>query len=177
MQKKYIIKEKSKYLGDPETVVYRSSWEKAFFVFLEEASVVKFWASEEIKIQYLLLTDKKFHRYYPDVVLELETGDKFIVEIKPFGQRILKGGKGSGRRGEMEFVKNMCKWNAAREVAKDNGIHFIILDEYDLRRIGVRIPVSRRTIPSEKILYEKTSEFGRSVEILTAPLLKEKKKS
>lgn len=166
MEKQYILRRPDKYLGDPSRVFSRSSWEWNFLKFLEDSPVIKFFSSEELMVPYFLLSDKKFHRYYPDFLVELITGERFIIEIKPFCQRICKN-----RRSELTFIKNQCKWQAASEVAKNNGIQFIVLDEYDLRRIGVKISLSSRTIPRDKIIYENTNPYGKSVERLTSSLL------
>lgn len=166
MQKVYKLKKPEKYLGNPSLIIARSSWEWSFLKFLEESPMIKYFSSEELAIPYFLLTDKKFHRYFPDFIIELITGDRFIIEIKPFEQRICKN-----KRHQIIFIKNQCKWQAATEVAKNNNITFIILDQYDLRRIGVKISLSSRKIPKEKILFEQTDPYSKSVEKLTTPLL------
>ena len=75
-------KNKQKYIGNPDNIIYRSSWELSFMNFIDRADVVLKWASEEISFKYYLITDKRWHRYFPDFYLELITGDKFIIEIK-----------------------------------------------------------------------------------------------
>ena len=107
--------------------------------------------------------------------MQLVSGEKFIVEIKPFHQRIYKQTKKVNFTTQETFIKNQCKWQAAREVAKNNGMNFIILDEYDLKRIGVKIALNKKQVPKEKLLYEHANEFGRSVETLIKPLLRNKK--
>lgn len=170
IQRKFVPKFPNKYRGDVNNIIARSSWEYAFFYFCDMADAIKYYASEEIKIPYLLLTDKKIHHYYPDIVLELVTGDKFIIEIKPFDQRIYKSNKKNNYKQQETFIKNQCKWEAATAVAKNNGMKFIILDEYDLKRLGVRIEINRKIIPKEKMLYESFDKYGRSVELLIRTL-------
>lgn len=175
IKRKFIPQFPDKYKGNVNNIIARSSWEYAFLHFLDQADSIKYYASEEIEIPYLLLTDKKIHRYYPDIVLELISGERFIVEIKPFHQRIYKQSKKVNFTTQETFIKNQCKWQAAREVARNNGMNFIILDEYDLKRIGVKIALNKKQVPKEKLLYEHANEFGRSVETLIKPLLRNQK--
>ena len=160
-----------KYLGDPSRIYYRSSWEKKFMRFLEESPRIKQWASEEVIIHYFLSTDRKWHRYFPDFFVEFTTGDKFILEIKPFSQRVIKEGPRVSKSQQLRFIQNQTKWQFADTFAKEHGMIFLVFDEYDLRKLGVAVPVPSTTIPKQKHLYEKTSPYGNSVARFIKPLV------
>ena len=85
---KYTIKNKQKYIGDPSKVVYRSLWERQAFKWCESNPKVKKWNSEEIVVPYKCKTDNKLHRYYVDLLVELDNKDIILVEIKPKNQTI-----------------------------------------------------------------------------------------
>ena len=40
-------KNKQKYIGNPDNVIFRSSWELSFMNFIDRSDVVVKWASEE----------------------------------------------------------------------------------------------------------------------------------
>ena len=79
---RYIVKNKTKYKGDFNNVIYRSLWERSVFGWCDNNPSVKYWSSEEVIIPYYYEVDKKYHRYYVDVKIIYE--DKtLLVEIKP----------------------------------------------------------------------------------------------
>ena len=88
---KYTRKNKSKYLGDPTKVIYRSLWERQTFKWCEGSPRVKKWNSEEIVIPYKCKTDNRIHRYYVDLLVELDNREIILVEIKPKKQTVNKG--------------------------------------------------------------------------------------
>lgn len=76
--------------------------------------------------------DGSKHTYYPDFYMELD-GDKYIVEIKPSNQTTKPVNENSwlGK----EWMKNVCKWNTAKEFAQARGMKFIILTERTISRL------------------------------------------
>ena len=56
---RYIVKNKTKYKGDFNNVIYRSLWERAVFGWCENNPSVKNWSSEEVIIRYYYEDDKK----------------------------------------------------------------------------------------------------------------------
>ena len=142
---KYKIKNPDKYIGDADAVVYRSSWERAAFVWCEQNDTIVAWSSEEIIIRYLSKVDNKIHRYYPDLFIEFSNGNKILVEIKPKKQTEppvrSETGKGKNKYiGEaITYVKNVSKWEAADEFCKKNGMIFEIWDEHKLKALGMKI--------------------------------------
>ena len=171
MQKIYKLKKPEKYIGETTQVFYRSSWEKAFLMFLEDSPKIKKFASEEVVVPYFYLLDKKWHRYYVDFYVELVTGFKYLIEIKPFYQRLEPNPK---NRYELQnYLKNQSKWEAASLFAEKNGLTFIIFDEYDLKRLGLKISsinLTRSKI-KKKLLYESTNKYRHSIECFIHSLL------
>lgn len=137
-QGRFIPKNPEKYVGT-KTPIFRSSWEWTFMKTCDEHPSIQQWASESIKIPYRDPTTGKPTVYVPDffMVYVDQTGKKHaeLVEIKPANQTILeKVGKNLGR--QLQYVKNMAKWEAARAYAKQMGITFRIINENDLFHQG-----------------------------------------
>lgn len=139
----YKIKNRSKYKGDPDKIVYRSLWEKACFKWCDENPDVKKWASEEVVIPYIYDVDKRYHRYHIDLWIQFES-KTVLVEIKPKKETTppeYKGRKTKGYISEgLTYVKNMNKWKAAEEYAKDRGWSFEIWTEDTLKGMGLLKP-------------------------------------
>lgn len=129
----------NKYKGDFTKVVYRSLWEKCVFQWCDNNTNVKEWSSEEVVIPYYYDVDKKYHRYFVD--LKIVTKEKTIlVEIKPaketeppIGEKRTKKYINEG----LTYIKNMNKWEAANEYAKDRGWEFQIWTEKTLQEMSL----------------------------------------
>lgn len=111
-----------------EPIIYRSGLEYQFICFCENSAKIKQWASEPIGIKYTCRLDGKEHEYYPDYVIEMNNGDKVIVEIKPSDQ-IVKPKENDSQWAKETWVKNCDKWNAADNFAKSHNAKFIIITE------------------------------------------------
>ena len=88
-QGRFIPQHPDKYAGDPSNIIYRSSWERKFFVYCDTTPGVLRWASEEFHIPYVHPVDRRVHRYFPDVLMEVRTttgAQTFLIEIKPKAQ-------------------------------------------------------------------------------------------
>ena len=133
----------SKYQGDVGNIVYRSSWERQFFRWLDTQSFIKSWSSEETIIPYRCKTDGQIHRYFPDVKFQFTDGRVMLIEIKPKRETVEpKIPKRKTRRfitEVMTYAKNISKWEAANEYAKDHGMVFEIWTEDVLRKLGITI--------------------------------------
>lgn len=137
-QGKYSPQNPKKYLGDPTTIVYRSSWERILFSYLDSHDNCIGWNSEEVVIPYRSPVDDRMHRYFVDVkaIFKLTDGTKktFLIEIKPFAETQIPTSK--NKRVLMEQVAtyqiNQAKWAAARKFCKESGFEFLILTEYDI---------------------------------------------
>ena len=129
----------NKYKGDPTKIVYRSHWEKLCFMWCDSNPKVKSWSSEEVVIPYVYDVDKKYHRYFVDLKIILEN-QTLLVEIKPDKETKIPTGQKRTRRyiGEsLTYVKNMNKWKAANEYAKDRGWEFQVWTEHTLQSMGI----------------------------------------
>ena len=129
---RYKVKNPDKYRGDHTNVVYRSLWEKHAFKWCDENSGVIEWSSEETIIPYLYEVDKKYHRYFVDLMIKTKDGKTWLIEIKPDKETKIPTGQRRTKRyinESLTYVKNMNKWEAAQEYAKDRGWHFAIWTE------------------------------------------------
>ena len=137
---KYIVKKPNKYRGDPSKVTYRSHWEKLCFMWCENNPDIKDWSSEETVIPYYYDVDKKYHRYFVDLKITFKNGKTILVEIKPEKETAPPKRPDKSKRyiGEaLTYVKNMNKWEAANEFAKDRGWDFQIWTENTLKSMGI----------------------------------------
>ena len=137
---KYKVRNLKKYKGDPSKVTYRSHWEKECFLWCERNPTVKHWSSEETVVPYYWDVDKRMHRYFVDLKITFEAGNTILVEIKPEKETELPKNPNKSKRyiGEaMTYVKNMNKWEAANEYAKDRGWEFQIWTEKTLKSMGI----------------------------------------
>ena len=125
-----------KYKGDPNNIIYRSSWEYKFMKWCDITSSVQEWGSEEIIIPYISPVDGKRHRYFPDFYVKIENR-KYLVEVKPFRQTLEpKTQKRNTKRYINEVVTyhiNKAKWKAATEFCKDNSWEFMLITEKELK--------------------------------------------
>ena len=137
---KYKVKNMSKYRGDPDKVTYRSSWEKACFIWCDNNPNIKEWSSEEVVVPYKWEIDKRMHRYFVDLKIVFNDGKTLLIEIKPEKETAPPKRPDKSKRyiGEaMTYVKNMNKWEAANEYAKDRGWEFQIWTEETLYSMGI----------------------------------------
>ena len=141
-------KNPGKYIG-PSPIIYRSSWEHKFMIWCDNNDKVLKWSSEPVEIKYWYRKTNKAHTYYPDFYFKQLQQDgsakEYLVEIKPKAQiqppqmpkknsqKALKSYKFLAE----QYVKNMDKYNAAKEYASNRGWNFIILTE-DTIKNGLR---------------------------------------
>lgn len=139
---KYKVKQPKKYIGDATAVTYRSHWEKSVMLWCDRNPDVVKWASEEIVVPYVCDTDGKPHRYFVDFYIELNNGEKYLVEVKPSKETkkpVRKGKKKSRYLTEsLTYIKNQCKWTSAASFAKANGMIFVVWTEHELKAYGIK---------------------------------------
>ena len=128
-----------KYKGDPNNVIYRSSWEYKFMKWCDATPTVQEWGSEEIIIPYISPVDGKRHRYFPDFYVKVKTPrgmKKWIVEVKPKAQtkppKIPKRKTSRYITEVRNYAVNDAKWKNATEYCKDRDMEFIIITEDEL---------------------------------------------
>jgi hypothetical protein len=138
---KFFPKNVSKYIGNPESIICRSLWERKFCKYLDENKNILRWSFENIKIPYLSPMDNQMHFYIPDFMVEKKGKDNIVktlvVEIKPYKQTkqpILTENvsKRTFNKNMETFLINQAKWKAADQFCKQNDIEFIILTEKEL---------------------------------------------
>jgi len=123
-----------KYKGDPNNVIYRSSWELRVMKYLDNQPKVEWWASEEMFVRYRSPIDERVHRYYPDFVVK--TKEKtFMLEVKPFHQTQKPKQKRRTKKFLQEaatYAINQEKWRAADIFCREHGWLFKIVTEKEL---------------------------------------------
>ena len=137
-QGRFKIKNPKKYKGDPNNIVYRSSWELSFMMKLDASKDVVAWSSEEIIVPYTCPVDRGFHRYIPDFYVERADGSKTIIEIKPHVQtKVPKRTEAKSHRVYLSeaklFARNQAKWEAAQRYCEKRGWKFQVLTEKELK--------------------------------------------
>lgn len=120
----------SKYYSNRlnEPIIYRSGLELQFIQYCENCTTITKWGSEVLEIPYTSRLDGKQHNYYPDYVIENSAGTRCIVEVKPYNQTI-KPSASDNRWLKESWIKNLDKWNAAKEFADKHNMKFIIVTE------------------------------------------------
>lgn len=139
---KFSPKNPSKYIGDVNNIICRSSWETRFCNFCDSNEKILKWSSEPIGIEYYSKLDSKVHTYYVDFYIKVERHDgkieEMILEIKPQRQTrkpilesqnpTAKALKAHNERLKV-WITNMSKFEAAKEWAAKRGFRFAIVDE------------------------------------------------
>lgn len=116
-----------------DKIIYRSSYEKKFIIWLEQNKLVKYWGSECFSIPYSLVIDNKIHNYYPDYFVELNNGECWVVEIKPYNQTQKPVNENCWAA--KEYIKNMCKWKATKEFCDAKGYKFKVFTEHTINNL------------------------------------------
>lgn len=142
MRGRFIPKNPDKYIGNPNNIIFRSSWELNVLKFFDSSSAVLKYASEEIKIPYLKPTDGQVHYYYPDFLVVYRTADgsirREILEIKPAKEAVLERAKTT--HDKIALAINAAKWAAADQFAKSNNMTFRVLTEHSLFKQAPKKP-------------------------------------
>ena len=125
-----------KYVGNTKQIVYRSNLERKFMIYCDRNDSVTQWASEELSIPYKSPLDNRIHRYFPDFLVRTDKGKKFCIEIKPSRQcmkpKTPKRKTKNYIRENMEYAKNIAKWESAKRYCANNNMEFKIITEKDL---------------------------------------------
>lgn len=131
MRGRFIPKNPQKYVGNANQIFFRSSWEYAFFKWLDSNESVLRWGSEEIAIPYISPLDMRQHRYFPDIIILYKHKDgsvrKEIVEIKPYSQTVAS--PKMSERDKLALIVNQAKWAAAVQYAQLMGAQFRVVTE------------------------------------------------
>jgi len=133
----FIPKYPKKYIGDPNNIIYRSSWECKLMSWLDQNPSIISWASEELTIPYISPIDNRRHRYFPDFIVKMRTKDgtlkTMMLEVKPKKQTIQPEVRKRITKQYLTEVQtwgvNQAKWKAATEYCLDRGWEFKLITE------------------------------------------------
>lgn len=133
-------KNPKKYKGNPNNIVYRSSWELKFMKWCDLNENILEYGSEEFHIPYISPVDKRIHRYYPDFIIKVKesTGQikTYVIEVKPKKQTRPPVKKSRVTKSYIHecvtYEVNQAKWKAAKEFCADRLIEFKIVTEEEL---------------------------------------------
>ena len=137
---KYRPRFPKKYKGDVSKITYRSSWEARCMNYFDLNENILWWASEELIIPYKSPVDGRYHRYYPDFVINVRQRDgktkTLMIEVKPENQK--NAPKVRARQTKkyinevVTYAVNQAKWDAATEYCNDRMWEFKVLTEKDM---------------------------------------------
>lgn len=136
-QGRYELANPKKYIGDPNKVLYRSSWERKLCYKFDHSKEIIAWGCESIIIPYISPIDGLPHRYFTDFITiatnSLGENVVTIVEVKPEKEKYPPTSKGKKKTRFLKECKtyeiNQAKWKYARAYCKKRGWNFIILSE------------------------------------------------
>jgi hypothetical protein len=136
---KYTPTNPTKYIGNINSILCRSLWERKFCKYLDTNMNVVRWSFEAVRVPYLSPVDNKVHFYIPDFLIEIKKGnlvETLLIEIKPKKQtkrpEANKKQKKTILMENLTYAVNIAKWKAAEKYCNENGIKFKILTEEDL---------------------------------------------
>lgn len=135
---KYLPENTDKYVGDPNNIICRSSWERTFVRYLDRNPDIIKYSSEELAVPYFSPVDKKYHRYYPDFIIRTKQGKTIMIEIKPFKETLPPEGKRNTKylkEAVLTYVVNRAKWDAAEAFCNKQGWLFQIITEKELLKL------------------------------------------
>lgn len=140
---KFRPKNKKKYIGDINSIICRSTWERALAGWADRNKSVSKWAVEYLVVPYYDKASGKRRRYFTDFYFEFTDGTTLVVEVKPFHET--KPPKMPQRKTKQYFVKvakyatNTSKWESAKKVCEENGWRFQVWTENHLKKLGLKI--------------------------------------
>ncbi len=136
---KYKPENPNKYFGNADKIICRSLWERQVCKFFDKNKNITKWSSEELSVPYYSNVDHKWHRYYPDFLIEKMAGGKkeiLLIEVKPKKQtkKPIRGKKKQKTYINecITYEINQAKWKAAKEYSSKKGWTFKILTEDDI---------------------------------------------
>lgn len=137
---RFIPRHPEKYVGDPDKIMWRSSWEVKVMQWLDSRPGVLKWGSEELRIAYMHPIDGKVREYVPDFFALMKDKDgvvkKWLLEVKPRHEADEKYAK--HERSKNALAVNNAKWKAAKIFCDMNGMEFLVLTEKSIFWQGQR---------------------------------------
>lgn len=116
--------------------IYKSSLELRCMQYLDKNPNILRWTYEPKSIKYLDKSSSppKIRRYYIDftVIAKTQFSQKQLwLEVKPYSE-VIQPKNTKNIKANLLYIKNQCKWTAAKQMAKQCGAEFIILTEKEL---------------------------------------------
>lgn len=131
---KYQLKNPEKYVGNKQPT-YRSSWEYTFMRTCDTHPAIQKWASEAISIPYRCPLTGRQTVYIPDFFIQYADKEGKVhtelVEVKPRNQTVREA-VGRNKNNQIEYARNMAKWQAAQAWCRKQGIKFRVINENDI---------------------------------------------
>lgn len=123
-----------KYVAENKTIIYKSSLEQRFMLYLDKNPMIKAWAYEPTSIKYLDVTTNKVRRYYIDfmVVVKGNPDKVFYCEVKS-KKETQKPKNSKNIKDNLLYLKNLSKWKAATVHCQSKGYEFKIITEDQLK--------------------------------------------
>lgn len=131
---------RSKYIGDVDKIVYRSSWELKVCRFFDLSEKIIAWCCEpDMPVIYISPKDGLPHRYYPDfLTVTINNGEKQVTlyEVKPYKELFKPSPKGKKKSRYIKecltYEINTAKWKYAEALCKKKGWKFVKLTEKEI---------------------------------------------
>lgn len=146
-QGKFFPENKEKYKGTLP-IIMRSSYEFKLARFLDKNPFCVKWGSESVVVPYKDPTrGNTVHRYFIDfnAVFKDKEGNfkNFYIELKPFKHTHPPTNHGNKKQKtliteQIEYSRNIAKWEAARSWAHQKGAEFIVITEKELFAHGIK---------------------------------------
>lgn len=130
-----------KYIGDPNLIIFRSSWEFKFLKWCDSSPTILKYSSEPVGIPYYSPLDKRTHIYYVDFFIKTKDTDgnekTWLIEVKPdkytkppvAPKRMTDKQTANYVYAAKQFIINQAKFEAAKEFASMRGAQFGIITE------------------------------------------------
>ena len=127
-----------KYIGDYNKIISRSSWDCKVMEYSDKNPDFIAWSSEEMFLPYMSPVDGKKHKYFPDFIVKIKSGDTtktLMIEVKPEKQSKPPQQKTKLTKQYIQEVVtwgvNQAKWKAAIEYCKDRKWEFVVMTSND----------------------------------------------
>ena len=134
---KFFMSHPEKFCG-AQAPEYKSELELLFMKYADSSPAVLSWGYETSVIRYLDESQypAKVRRYFIDFVCKVKAADGGVktvwVEIKP-EKEASRPSRKCCKETMLTWVRNQCKWKAARQLAAAKGYEFKVLTERQLK--------------------------------------------
>lgn len=123
-----------KYVAESKTIIYKSSLEQRFMLYLDKNPNVKWWKYEPAPIKYYDASTQKVRKYFIDFVVCVKgSPDKiFYCEVKSKKETV-KPKNPNNVKDNLLYLKNVSKWTAASRHCAERGYEFKLVTEDQLK--------------------------------------------